>query len=291
MLFNDLVKPFASSRTLKYVAMLALAMGGYSCLAMWKEYSRYRDVADMPSDIHAAFSLVLGALLVFRTNTAYARWWEARTLWGGLVNASRNFAIKLTTLTQLTESDLAIVRRNLIAFPISLRNHLRDGVAAIEQIDEEIGALKWDHLPSGIVREIYAVLAQGMSHRKLDGDILRVLDNELARLLDICGGCERIHRTRIVGSYRVFARQCVLLFLLTLPWGIAHDFGWWTVPITIMTAYFMLGLEIVAEHVEEPFGMDEDDLDLDVLCIKIRESIEEIFNHTSTTERSQLSEC
>ena len=96
--------------------------------------------------------------------------------------------------------------------------------------------------------------------------------------MDICGGCERIHRTRIVGSYRTFARQCVLLFLLTLPWGIAHDFGWWTIPITIMSSYFMLGLEIVAEHVEEPFGLDEDDLDLDGMSIKIRQSIEEIFS-------------
>ncbi len=289
MLFKDLVKPFASSRTLKYVAMLALVMGGYSFLAMWKEYSIYRDIADMPSDIHAAFSLVLGALLVFRTNTAYARWWEARTLWGGLVNASRNFAIKVTTLARLDESDIADVRRNLIAFPIALRNHLRDGAAAIEQIDEDIGAVKWDHLPSGIVQEIYVVLAQGMSHQKLDGDILRVLDSDLAKLMDICGGCERIHRTRIVRSYRIFARQCILLFLLPLPWGIAHDFGWWTVPITTMTAYFMLGLEIVAEHVEEPFGMDEDDLDLDTLCNKIRESVEEIFNHASTSKLSQLS--
>lgn len=289
-MFNDLVKPFAYSRTLKYVALLALAMGGYSCLPMWKENSSYRDVADMPSGIHAAFSLVLGALLVFRTNTAYARWWEARTLWGGLVNASRNFAIKITTLGQFGESELAIIRRNLIAFPISLRNHLRDGVDAIEQIDGEFGALKWDHLPSGIVREMYGVLAYGLNHRKLDGDVMRALDNELAKLMDICGGCERIHRTRIVGSFRVFARQCILLFLLTLPWGIAHDFGWWTVPITIMTAYFMLGLEIVAEHVEEPFGTDEDDLDLDVLCTKIRESIEEIFNHSSTPKLPQLVE-
>ncbi len=284
MLFRELVKPYASSSTLKQVALLALIMGGYSCLAMWKEHSPYRHFADMPSDIHAAFSLVLGALLVFRTNTAYARWWEARTLWGGLVNASRNLAIKVTTLTQLAESDLATVRSLLIAFPIGLRNHLRDNVSSIEQIDDEIRALRCDHLPLGIAREIYVVMSGGLADRKLDGDILRVIDQDLAKLMDICGGCERIHRTRIVGSYRTFARQCVLLFLLTVPWGIAHDFGWWTVPITIMTSYFMLGLEIVAEHVEEPFGMDEDDLDLDTLCVKIRQSIEEIFNQACTQQ-------
>jgi ion channel-forming bestrophin family protein len=282
MLFRDLVRPFASSSTLKQVALLALVMGAYSCLAMWKEFSPYGEFADMPSGIHAAFSLVLGALLVFRTNTAYARWWEARTLWGGLVNASRNLAIKVTTLTQLAESELTKVRGLMVAFPVALRNHLRDEVASIEQIDDEIRALKWDHLPAGITREIYNIISRGYADRKLDGDVLRVIDHDLSKLMDICGGCERIHRTRIVGSYRTFARQCVLLFLLTVPWGIAHDFGWWTVPITIMTSYFMLGLEIVAEHVEEPFGLDEDDLDLDILCVKIRQSIEEIFNRACT---------
>jgi len=290
MLLKDLVKPFASSRTLKYVALLALAMGLYSCLAVWKEFSYYRDFGDMPSDIHAAFSLVLGALLVFRTNTAYARWWEARTLWGGLVNASRNFAIKVTTLTDLPASDLAMIQRNMIAFPIALRNHLRDGFDAILHIDDEISGVNWQHLPTGLVRELYAVIARGYAARKIDGDVLRTLDNELARLMDICGGCERIHRTRIVRSYRVFARQCVMLFLLTLPWGIAHDFGWWAIPITTIIAYFMLGLEIVAEHVEEPFGLDEDDLDLDGICRKIRESLEEIFDQHRRSEPVQLAE-
>jgi putative membrane protein len=75
----------------------------------------------------------------------------------------------------------------------------------------------------------------------------------------------------------VFARQCILLFLLTLPWGIANDFGWWTIPLTIITAYFMIGLEVVAEHVEEPFGLDEDDLDLESICLTIDKSIHEVF--------------
>ena len=63
--------------------------------------------------------------------------------------------------------------------------------------------------------------------------------------------------------------------LLSLPWGITADFGWWTVPLTALTAYFMLGLEVVAEHVEEPFGDDEDDLDLDRLCTAVTDSVQE----------------
>ena len=78
-------------------------------------------------------------------------------------------------------------------------------------------------------------------------------------------------------SYRVFSRQCILLFLLTFPWGIISDFGWWTIPLTTITAYFMIGMEVVAEHVEEPFGIDEDDLDLEGICNTIEHSVKEIF--------------
>jgi putative membrane protein len=66
------------------------------------------------------------------------------------------------------------------------------------------------------------------------------------------------------------------MFLVTLPWGIAHDFGWWTLPFTAITAYFMIGMETVAEHVEEPFGRDEDDLDLDAMCDSIARTVREI---------------
>lgn len=136
------------------------------------------------------------------------------------------------------------------------------------------------HVPQALADNIYAVLGEAKSSGRIDGDELRVLDAELLRLLDVCGGCERIKKTRIVKSYRIFARQCVLLFLATLPWGIVHDFRWLTIPLTMISAYFMLGLETVAEHVEEPFGYDEDDLDLEGLCTTIEDSVRDVFRET-----------
>ncbi|MFN9914671.1 MAG: hypothetical protein ACK53L_18935, partial [Pirellulaceae bacterium] len=71
MPIRDTIVPLASSRTLGYVALCALLLGVYSVLPIWKEYSRFRDLGDTPSDLHAALSLILGLLLVFRTNAAY----------------------------------------------------------------------------------------------------------------------------------------------------------------------------------------------------------------------------
>ena len=266
------------SRSLPHVALLAACVGLYAVLPVWKEKSPYHNFGDIPSQIHAALTLVLGWLLVFRTNTAYARWWEARRLWGALVNASRNLAAKVSMLINLPDHHLAAARRDIIAFPYALRDHLREGaelgsLAGYEDSEQTSG-----HVPGFLVAQRYRAMRTWKHSHWIDGDEMRVIDHDLSRLLDICGGCERIRNTRIVGSYRMFARQCVLLFLLTLPWGIVNDFGWWTIPLTVITAYFMLGLEIVAEHVEEPFGLDEDDLDLDGLCDTIARTVGEIMD-------------
>jgi len=277
MAIRDTLLPFSYSRTLWEVSSLALVFGLYSLLPIWKENSAYHLLGDVPSGVHAAFSVVVGWLLVFRTNTAYSRWWEARTLWGGLVNASRNFSVKISRLVQVPADELTTVRRLLIYFPYALRDHLRNE-GNLDDMPEIQDEKSIKHIPSLIVSRIYQKLSIWKSSGWIDGDELRVLDVELARYLDICGACERIQRTPIVRSYRFFTRQCVLLLLLTFPWALSNDFGWWTIPMTMLTAYFMIGLETVAEHVEEPFGRDEDDLDLDGMCHTIENSIQQIIN-------------
>lgn len=269
-----------SSSTLLRVAWMALAMGAYAILAVWKENSHLSEMGDIPAELHTALSLVLGLLLVFRTNAAYSRWWEARTLWGALVNASRNLAAKFVALTRVEQEEVVSASRLVATFPYALRDHLRgetdnEWPLRLEpEHDEAIAAA--EHKPGAITKLLYLDLGRWKEAGLIDGDELRVIDRDLAKQLDICGGCERILKTRIAKSYRRFARQCVLLFLLTLPWGIVNTFHWWTIPLTAILSYFMIGLEVVAEHVEEPFGYDEDDLDLDGLCKTIERTVDEL---------------
>ncbi len=279
MLLRDLIRPLTSSRTLAYVSVLAIGCGAYASLAYWKEHSAYRHVGDMPSGVHASLSLVLGCLLVFRTNTAYARWWEARTLWGGLTNALRNLAIKVSTLGSISSEERRTAIQRLTAFPYTLCHHLRADDPTFPLAEELAFVSHHKHRPAALARALYEQVAQWKKQRLIDGDELRVIDRDLAILMDVCGACERILRTPIAKSYRVFARQCVWMFLLTFPWGIIAEFDLWTIPLTAIMAYFMLGLEIVAEHVEEPFGHDEDDLDLEGMCDGIRKSVQEIAGY------------
>ena len=277
MPFKDTIYPLLTSGTLARVAGYAMLLAAYAGFAVWKELSIYERWGDFPAEIHAALTLVLGWLLVFRTNTAYNRWWEARTLWGGLVNASRNLSAKFRALPGCNLADRTALQDLLCDFASALRDHLRSPAPATGLKAAESAPPGSNHIPVLRVTQIYQLLWTCKAAGRIDGDELRVLDTDASRLLEICGGCERIRNTRIAFSYRVFARQCVFLFLITFPWGIVQEFQGWTIPLTGIMAYFMLGLETVAEHVEEPFGHDDDDLDLDGLCDVIDRSVRDIL--------------
>ena len=260
------------------VAVYALLVGAYAAIpAYFESRDRLTLFADVPADIHAALTLVLGWLLVFRTNTSYGRWWEARTLWGGLVNTIRNLSLKYVNLIEVPEKDLEKTRKILRLFPKALKDHLRDGAFLEDSELIEEGQSLPQHVPTFLVSLLYSRLRSWKKVGVIDGSQLIVLDEDVRKLLEIVGGCERIRNTRLARSYRTFARQCTFMYLLSLPWGIVHDFTWWTVPLSAMISYFMLGMEIAAEHTEEPFGYDEDDLDLEGLCRVIEASVDEVF--------------
>ncbi len=113
--------------SLRSVLLLSLGMAAYSGLAVWKEHGRFARYADFPSGLEATLSLVIGLLLAFRANRAFDRWWEGRTLWGTLVNACRNLAVKANNVIVERDNSLQELERLLVAFPYALRDHLRDG--------------------------------------------------------------------------------------------------------------------------------------------------------------------
>ena len=272
------LRKLAQGQIVSRVAVYAILVSMYAAIpAFYEAQNKLYLLADVPADIHAALTLVLGWLLVFRTNTSYSRWWEARTLWGGLVNTMRNLSLKLVELIEAPPKDLKVIHRILKAFAWTLKDHLRDGASLEDsELFEDINKPP-QHVPTFLVAKVYEKLQLWKKSGCIDGSELIVLDEDLRKLLEIVGGCERIRNTRLAQSYRTFVRQCVFIYLISLPWGIVHDFSWWTVPLTGMISYFMLGMEIAAEHTEEPFGYDEDDLDLEALCRVIDSSIDEVF--------------
>jgi ion channel-forming bestrophin family protein len=257
--------------------VLSLGVAAYSGLAVWKEQGRFANYADLPSGLEAAISLVIGLLLAFRANRAFDRWWEARTLWGTLVNACRNLAVKTNNVVIKRDESFERFCGLLCVFPNVLRDHLREGadLTGIEGLSDDNSNCQ--HPPSRIVNQMYGILETWKQEQRIHYGEFRMLDRELKVFLEVCGGCERIRNTPIAASYRVFLNHAIAVFLLTLPWGIVNEFGGLTIPIVFLTSYFIIAAEGIAEHIEQPFGGEGDGLNLDTICEAINSSVDEIF--------------
>jgi ion channel-forming bestrophin family protein len=259
-------------RIVAWTALVSLYAAGVAGLDAMYEY---RLIIITPT-FHTLLGALLGLLLVFRTNTAYDRWWEGRKLWGQLVNECRNFAVKIETCVRAEPRDKGELANRLWAFSVALKQHLR-GVARLAELPTFEGdPANPGHVPAYVVARIYDRLERWRQADQLGGFELLFLDRHAAALLDVCGGCERIRNTPIAPSYRRFIRHAIGIYLITLPWGLVDQFHWWLIPISALVGYLMIGVEVLAEDVEEPFGTGPDDLKLDELCDSIGRSVNEI---------------
>jgi len=265
------------TNALKRAALWTFPVGLYSALAMLKPHWPFTMVPDIPWGLDAAVTFAMGMLLAFRINRAYERWWEARKLWGSLVNVSRNLAVKTRQLVDPGPGDSRQATRLIVLFCKTLERHLRDEYEPTQiRRDLPDAPETVRHGPSYLAGRIYRLFDRWMQTGQLDGDRLWVLDQEARVLLDVCGACERIKNTLPSLSWRYFTRQIIAVYLLILPWGLFDDFGAWTIPLVMMIAYFVIGGECIASYVDEPFGYHEDHLDLDGMCNVIEATVTEI---------------
>lgn len=248
----------------RHIWLPMTGLAGYTALTLWLEQHLLKHDITFPAGVHALLAVVLGFLLVFRTNSAYDRWWEGRRLWGQLVNDTRNLALKVKTLVPAGQR--GPIAELLTAFPAGLRDHLR-GEASLTRLGLPDPPEPVAHVPLYLVDRLYALLKSW----SLDPMTWLLLDRQISGLMDVCGGCERIRNTPIPRSHEAFIRLCILLYLLVLPIGL--DYGPWIFPAVLVIGYFLLGVEQVAEEIQDPFGKEPDELPLDRICVTIAESV------------------
>ena len=103
-----------------------------------------------------------------------------------------------------------------------------------------------------------------------------VLENEIEKLSNILGACERIRNTPIPFGYSIHLKRILLIYLITLPFGFIQDMSWWCIPLMMMVFFTMIGIELIGEEIEDPFGVDVNDLPVDELQVKIEGNLDEI---------------
>ena len=180
---------------------------GYLELEYWDlpEDSNVKNISVM----HSMLGFVISLLLAYRTNTAYDRWWEGRRMWGGLVNSSRNLAIKLSVILK-DESDRTYFRKMIPSYASILQKHLTDSDTAkqlFDDVDLEIDHHK--HRPNQVAKILFHKVNDLYASKKITGDQLIILNNELQSFTDICGACERIKNTPIPYSYSAFIKKFI----------------------------------------------------------------------------------
>lgn len=241
-------------------------------------------------DIGMNFSLpglmgaILGILLVFRNNTAYDRWWEARKVLGGLVNTSRNHALQIQSM--LSESDEKKDLFNLISsFPFVLKEHLREGVvfSEIEFVGEKLlsDIKKWNHIPNAINSYIQEKLKIALNRGDItDFQFLKLIENS-DEFIDIMGKCERIKNTPMPESHTFLLRAYIWIYAIIIPFGLIDTLGWWTILAVIIVYYVAMSIVTISEEIEEPFGTDPNDLPTDKIAQNIYNNIQEIQNKST----------
>ncbi len=248
---------------------------GYLELEYWKlsEENHLSNITVM----HNMLGFVISLLLVFRTNTAYDRWWEGRKIWGALVNNSRNFAIKLSVMLK-DEHDRAYFKKIIPSFASMLAKHLTDEETSkqlYEDKDMELDHHK--HRPNQVSKKMFQKVNDLYDQKKITGDQLIVINSEVQSFVEICGACERIKNTPIPYSYSAFIKKFIFFYVMTLPFGYVFNLGYYAVPVVIFIFYVLASLELIAEEIEDPFGFDANDLPIEKISSNIKKHVEELL--------------
>ncbi len=234
--------------------------------------------------VHTLIGFVLSMMLIFRTNTAYDRWWEGRRLWGSLVNNSRNLALKLQAFLPqgpASSADRALFRDLVVNFVFAAKEHLRSGV----KTDTLTAAGPYDrayfaraaHVPNQILKALFTEINRLYTGNVITGDQLILLNGELQSFADNLGACERIKRTPIPYAYSLFLKKIIFIYVFTMPIGFVLDYSYWAVPVVVFVFYAFASIEVIAEEIEDPFGLEPNDLPTDTICETIRTNLHEIL--------------
>lgn len=268
--------------TFRQLTPLMLSIGVYVGVIAYLEIDIFKLGEDSHlkniTVMHGMLGFVISLLLVFRTNTAYDRWWEGRRLFGSLTNNSRNLAMKLNAILPENDAETRTLYRNLIIeYAFSLKHHLRGHHQGSESFISIYPVIEGVHFPNFLANLLMKKINHLYQNKTISGEQLLFLNNEVSSFAEICGACERIKNSPIPFSYSVFIKKFIFFYVMTLPFGYVFTLGYIAVPVVVFVFYVLASLELIAEEIENPFGIDANDLPLNQICKNIQKHVSEII--------------
>lgn len=261
-------------------------IGGVACLALWLRpwWPLHAGGSRLTVSAFTLMGVTLALFLGFRNTVSYERYWEGRKLWGTLLNSSRSLARQMLCFTphpEVSEARRQFVR-GVAAFAQALAHHLRGSDAGAD-LERLLPADACERLARADNRPLIVLLwlgkmASGLQQQgRLEMLQLQLLEAHLNTLSEVQGGCERIAGTPFPYTYRVLLTRTVSVYCLLLPFALAASIGWWTPLIACFIAYTFFALDEIGGEIEEPFGVEPNDLPLFSLSYNIEASLHEML--------------
>jgi putative membrane protein len=239
--------------------------------------------------------LPLAIFLGFRNNAAYDRYWEGRKLWGELVLKSRNFSRQCQSLIAgpqpvaarlgLTDVRVRMIYR-AVAFAHALRLQLRDEKSIVD-LQPLLSDAEWRRVaqasnkPDFLMQRMGDDLRECLQTARIEPCLAVSIDATMSSLTGAAAACERIKGTPIPFSYTLLLHRTAYLYCFLLPFGLVDSIGFMTPFVVAIVAYTFFGLDALGDEIEEPFGLEANDLPLDAICrsleINLRESLDDDF--------------
>ena len=243
------------------------------------------------------FGSAIGIIVAFRNQSSYARWCEARTLWGAVINNSRSWARQVTTvmmpLSDGEAGELKVVQRRLvyqqIAYAYALRQHLR-GLEPWELLkpllsQQELSGLRDQrNVPLAIQQQMSTLLRQCQLRGWIDFAHWRTLDTNLDDLVDAQGGTERIKNTPMPKQYDYFPQLFVQMYSVMLPLALVTNMGWYTPLGSTLVGFIFLALDKIGRDLEYPFDNTVYDVPMTSLTTTIEINLRQLLGETALPE-------
>lgn len=275
---------------IKYEVLLVLCYG-LSIELAYSIFNIHVTAVSIPITVSSVFGTILSLLLAFRSNQAYDRWWEARIIWGAIVNDSRSWGRQVLTLMENPENediksfqDRMILRQ--IAWCYALAKSLR-GADPMPHIRDLLNENDYRYIKK-ISNKAVAILdlqAKDLQYALKMGWINSYqqinFDNTLCKLADSMGKAERIKKTVFPTTYGLYIKLAVWVFILLLPFGLVDLFGFLMIPVLMIVATFFYLIEKTAAQLQDPFENKATDTPVMAISRTIEIDLKEMMQNES----------
>lgn len=280
-------------RTVQYVGLPLLGLLAYDVLIVLAYRHGHLQWAALEEIPLSLFGSAIGVILAFRNSTSYARWWEARILWGSIVNNCRSWARLVTTVLRSGDKafseDVEQMRRKMVYYQIAwvhaLRQHLRrqDPLSDASSLltTEEIDALRdQKNVPVAIQQWQSILLRDALDRGWVDLAQWHAMNQSLDDLVDAQGGAERIKNTPMPRQYDYLPQVCAHMFCFLLPLAMVSSLGWFTPLGSTLVGFIFLALDKIGRDLEDPFDNTVHDIPLTSISRTIEINLRQMLGET-----------